>query len=81
MIDLNIEAEEFNPPPTSGNPTPRDLSEFPVVDIIGPDSLQVVWVLESEDKGEERGRGDGRLEGMEGERRRMGNREWERGRR
>lgn len=56
MIDLNVEADEFNPEPSNGNPDLTDLSDFPVVNIVGPDSLQVCCVLESGDRGgEERG--------------------------
>lgn len=56
MIDLNVEADEFNPEASNGNPDLTDLSDFPVVNIVGPDSLQVRCVLESGDRGgEERG--------------------------
>lgn len=56
VIDLNVEADEFNPEASNGNPDLTDLSDFPVVNIVGPDSLQVRCVLESGDRGgEERG--------------------------
>lgn len=41
VIDLNVEADEFNPEASNGNPDLTDLSDFPVVNIVGPDSLQV----------------------------------------
>ena len=54
IIDLQVTTTPFSLPATDGDVDPVDFSAYPVVDIVGPSSLQV-----------ERGRG--REGGREGE--------------
>ena len=65
MIDLTITTNEFSTTITNGNPDPQDLSEFPVVDIVGPRSVQVRegGREERRERGREGGREGGRGEG------------------
>ena len=45
MINLEVTTTEFVSAATDGNVNPTDLSAFPVVDIVGQNSLQVrIWL-------------------------------------
>ena len=68
MIDLTITTNEFSTTVTNGNPDPQDLSEFPVVDIVGPRSVQVRegGREERRERGREGGREGGREKVREG---------------